>query len=358
MVIQQQPTMVASFDDIFKDDATAVTTEEITPQQEQVKEEEQPLVLDSPVQVQTQEEVVQKPAKTNFSTKIGTLIETGLVGNFEITVGDEKVFLSDLEINDEETYNELLSQIKEEQERTLKDKYISKDGLDETTQKLIEIKKAGGDITEVIKENVRAIDLLSSYKEILEIGEDREKEDLSISILAQELRNKGLEDEVVQVQIQAYINKGELEDRANNILNNHLSLHQQEIENKRLQEIERQNKEKEDFKTFKKTLNQKYKELGIPENTQRLLIDNATKLNEYQISNTDQLFFEARKDPEKFAKLNYFLNDPEGYEKWITGKKVTETKKTEILKSAITINTNKTKPYEKKSYGSLDDLFE
>ena len=360
MNTQQQPTMM-SFDDLFTE-GTGASVEEntLTPPQEPVE-----LIIDNPTPTPTPP-VVEEPlvpvSKTSYSNKIGTLLETGLVGNFEITVGDEKVFLSDLEINDEETFNELLSQIKTEQEKNLQSKYISKEGLDETTQKLIEIRKAGGDITDVIKENVRAIDLLTSYKEVLEVGDDKEKEDLSISILAQELRNKGLEDEIIQAQIQVYINKGELEDRASNVLNSHLSLHSQEIENKRVKETERQQQEKEDLKNYKKTLNQKYKDLGLPENTQKLLVDNATKMNQYNVSNTDELYFNLRaskeqKDIETFAKLNYFIHNPEEFEKWISGKKVTQAKTAEILKSTITINTNKIKPFDKSQAGSFDDLF-
>lgn len=359
MNTQQQPTMM-SFDDLFTEN-TGVSVEEntLTPQ------EPVELILDNPTPTPTPpvvEELIAPVSKTSYSNKIQTLLETGMIENFAITVDGQEVFLSDVEIHDEEVYNSLLSQIKEEKDKVIKTKYISKDGIDETTQKLIEIRKAGGDITEVIKENVRAIDLLTSYKEVLEVGDDKEKEDLAISILEQELKNKGLEDEAIDIQIKIYTNKGELEDRANNVLNNHLSLHSQEIENKRIKEVERQQQEKEDLKNYKKTLNQKYKDLGLPENTQKLLVENATKMNQYNVSNTDELYFNLRaskeqKDIETFAKLNYFIHNPEEFEKWISGKKVTQAKTAEILKSTITINTNKTKPFDKSQTGSFDDLF-
>lgn len=359
MIEQQQPRMIGTLDDLFSSDDNII---ENIPQQEQQpidQSQKEGITQDIPETLVEEVPII----KTNYSKKIENLIDTGFVENFAITFNGEEVYLSDIDIKDEEVFKNLLSQIKEEKDKKLKENYISKEGLDETTQKLIEIKKAGGDITEIVKENVKAIGLLKSYKEVLEVGDSVERENLSISIVAQELRNKGLEDEIIEAQVQVYINKGELEDRANNILNNHLSLHSQEIENKRLSEIDRQNKEKEDFKNFKKSLNTKYKELGIPESTLKVLVENATKINEFNISNTDELYFNLRasrepKDIETFAKLNYFIHNPKDFEKWISGKEVTEAKTREILKSTITINTSKIKPISQKSSGNLDDLFD
>ncbi len=357
---QQQPTML-SVDDLLSKMVAPTQAQEEKPKEEVLpeppKQEEVPTLEAEPKAKVQKEEVVK--TKSNYSNKIQTLLDTGFVDNFSITLDGEEVYLSDLEIEDEEVFNTILSQIKAEKDNKLKENYISKEGLDETTQKLIEIKKAGGDITEIIKKNVKAIDQLSDLKTVLDEGEDAEKEQLSIDILARDLKQKGLEDEVIEAQIRVYISKGELEDRATKVLDNHLSLHQQEIENKKQQELERIIKEKEESKTFRKNLSAKYKELTLPENISKVLIDNATKENALGITNTDDLYFQLRnskdpKDIEKFAKINYAINNLDAFEDWISGKKVTKAKAQEIYKSSIVVNTGKTKAVE--SRNSVDDI--
>ena len=74
---------------------------------------------------------------------------------------------------------------------------------------------------------------------------------------------------------------------------------------------------------------------------QKVLVDNATKLDEDKISNTDKLYFEAQKDPKLFAELNLFLNNREAFAKYLTSPAVTKAK-VEMAKSAFTINLNRT----------------
>lgn len=349
---QQQPTMVSA-DDLLSQMVGTLVQEEKTQEQPN-----QDLILPTPP-VTITPLVEEKPkeeekVKSNFSNKIQTLLDTGFVENFAVTVDGEEVFLSDLEINDEETYTTLLEQIKSEKETKLKENYISKDGLDETFLKVIDTRKAGGDVTEIFRENIQAIDQLSNLKTVLDEGDDKEKEQLSINILAQDLRQKGLEDEVIEAQLKVYINKGELEDRASAILNNHLALHQQEIENKKQQELERLAKDREEAKTFRKVFSQNVKDKKIPDNIAKVIIDNSTKQGDYGISKTDELYFNLQSDPDAFSELSFFLHNREEFKKWISGSEVTKAKVKEILKSSITINTGKTKAFESKN--NVDDI--
>jgi hypothetical protein len=356
MSTQQQPQQV-TLEDIFKEVTTPAS-------QEAPKEETEVVVLPAPpVQVveapkvenlETTEETSTKPSE--YSSKIKTFIEAGLLEDFEITVDGQEVFLSEVNIEDEDTYKTLLEQVRAEKEKQISEKYISKEGLDETTEKLIEIRKAGGSITEILKENVQAIETLQNLKVVLEEGEDKQKEQVAINILAQDLRQRGLSDKVINVQLNDFIESGVLESEAEKILNAHLDLHKQAIDQKRQEELDRINQEKEENKNFKKNLNQQYKGWSIPENIQKVLVENATKTDEYQMSNTDKLYLETKlKNPELFAKVNFFLNNPQEFEKWISGKKVLEAKK-DHARSSITINTSKTKSRTNLDTNNLDDI--
>lgn len=299
-----------------------------------------------------------QPKSTRYSEKIKNLIEDGFLEDVSITLDDKEVFISEIDIQDKDTYDSILESIKSEKKKQRDEKYISKEGLDETFLKIVETRKAGGNVNEIIKENVSAIDQLSNLRNTLDSAdvEDKDKEQLAINIVAQNLQQKGLSQKVIQAQIEDYIENGNLETEANIILDNHLELHGQAIEQKKQVELERVEKEKEDFKTFKKTISSTYKEFGLPDAMQKVLVENATKLDEYKISNTDKLYFEAQqKNPELYSKVNFLLNNPKEFEKWISGKSVTEAKK-EIIKSSIVINTNRKKESKSNSLNTLEDI--
>lgn len=308
--------------------------------------------------VETPEPVKPTVSVSDYSKQIKSFIEAGFLDDVSITVDDQEAFLSEIDIKDEETYKTILSSIKEEKDKLRNEKYISKEGLDETFLKVIETKKAGGDISEILRENVQAIDQLSSFKNALDSVdvEDKEKERLAINIVAQNLQQKGLSDKIINAQLEDYIESGTLETEANAILDNHLELHSQAIEQKKQVELQRAEKDKEDFKTFKKELTSKYKAENIPDNISKVLIENATKLDEYKISNTDKLYFEAQqKNPDLFAEVNYLLNNREEFKKWVSGKKSFDAKK-EIIKSSLVINTQRKKETNNRNGTSLEDI--
>lgn len=299
-----------------------------------------------------QEEPAPPTEQSDFSKRLKGLIEDGIIENFAINYNvdgeDQEVFIEDIEDLTEEGYQQILQGWKQAKDEDIKSKYISVDGLDETTKKLIEIKRAGGDISEIIEKNVTAIDQLTKLKDNID------NEQVQINIVAHSLQQKGLTNKVIQAQIKDLVDEGLLETEATTILDSHLSIHQSEIEKKRNEELQRIEKEKEDLKTLRKTLSSTYKEMNLPENLHKVLVDNATKLDQDKISNTDKLYFEAIKDPQRFAEINFFLNNPEEFKTFVSSKKVIKTK-TDSAKSLFTVNIGKTnKP--KTSSNSLEDV--
>ena len=298
------------------------------------------------------------PKSTRYSEKIKDLIEDGFLENISVTLEGEEIFLADADIKDKDTYETILEAVKAEKKKQREEKYISKEGLDETFLKIVETRKAGGNVNEIIQENVSAIDQLSNLKNTLDSVEiaDAEKEQLAINIVAQNLQQKGLSQKVIQAQIEDFIETGSLETEANTILDNHLELHGQAIEQKRQSEFQRLEKEKEDFKVFKKTISSKYKDFGIPETMQKVLVENATKLDDLKISNNDKLYFDIQQNnPDLYAEFGFFLNNPDAYREWVSGKKVTKAK-AEIYRPSLVINLNKKKEAPSRNGSSLEEI--
>ena len=353
---QQQPQVI-SLDDI-SEKLFGETQEVTTPTIAEQMVQELPTVETPPPPVN---EIATEELKTatRYSEKIKSLIEDGFLEDVSITLDDKEVFLSDIDIQDKDTYNTILENIKADKKKQREEKYISKEGLDETFLKVVEARKAGGNVNEIIQENISAIDQLSNLRNALDSVEveDKEKEQLAINIVAQNLQQKGLSQKVIQAQIEDYIDSGSLENEATSILDGHLQLHNQAIEQKTQLEFQRLEKEKEDFKVFKKTLSSKVKDFGIPDSMQRVIVENATKLDDLKISNTDKLYFDYQQnDPDTFSEIAFFLTNPKAFKEWFSGKKVTEAKK-EIIKSSIVINTNK-KRESKGSTTTLEEISE
>jgi hypothetical protein len=304
------------------------------------------------------EDITSVPKVSLYTNKIKSLIEDGFLEDVSISFDGKEAFLSEIDIQDKDAYNSILEGIKEDKKKKRDEKYISRDGIDETTEKLIEIRKAGGDITDLIKENVTAIDQLVNLKSALDgyDMEDRDKEQLAINILSQDLQQKKLSKKVIQAQIEDFIESGTLEREASEIIDSHLSQHKEAIEHKKQSQLKKAEAEKENQKVFKKTLSNTYKEYQLPDNIQKVLVENATKLDDLKISNTDKLYFNAQEaNPELYAKVNFLLNNPQEFEKWISGKKITEAKK-EIIKSSIVINSNKKRETRGNNFNTLEDI--
>lgn len=273
---------------------------------------------------------------TDYSRRLKTAISDGLIENFQINYNDQEAFLEDITDLTEEGYNEIISAYKAEKDKTLKEKYISTEDLDDQTKKLIEIRKAGGNISEIVKENITAIEQLTQLRENID------NVNVQANIVGKDLEQKGAELEVIQAQIQRLIERGELEDKANLILDSHLSIHNEAIEQKRQSELQRVEQENQDFKNLRKNLSTIYQEMNVPENIKKVLIDNATKADSDKITNMDKLYFETIKDPKRLAELNYFLNNPEEFKKQVSSKKVLESQ-VNTTKTLFTINTNNQK---------------
>lgn len=306
-----------------------------------VIENKEEVKIEQPVVSQKQEEAtppVQEAVKvfTDYSKKLKSLITEGFIENVAINYNDEEAYLEDISDLDEDSYNAIIKSYREEKEKELKSKYISTEKFDDQTKKLLEIKQAGGNISDIIRENVTAIEQIQQLKDNID------NENVQVNIVGKDLEQRGLDIELIRSQIQTLISRGELETKATEILESHLSIHNDAIEKKRMEELQRVEAEKESLKNQRKELTSIYKEYKLPESMQKILVDNATKLDNDKISNTDKLYFEAIKDPKKLAEINFFLNNPEEFKKFISSKQVLETK-LDSVKKHFSISINNTK---------------
>jgi len=314
------------------EDLPKVEIEEVKKEEEAPKEKEE-----------VKAEPQKRTPKTHYDSKLKSLIEDGLIEDFQVAVGEgenEKlVFLSELEKVDEDTYKYILSTYKETKKKEIDDNYISKEGIDELTESLIQLKKEGGDITSIIKEELQYVDVLQKMKSNID------DEQQQIDIVFHELKRKGLSDRVIQAQINDLTENFELEKTAVDILDGYIAGYNQSIEEKKKEQLDRISKDKEKEKQFKKEVSTFYKTAKIPDNIKNILLENTTKRDENGLTNTDKLYFDSINDPEKHAKIAFFLHNQEAFEKWISSSKVLQSE----IKSALPLMRINTKVIKKES---------
>jgi hypothetical protein len=325
------------------------TIQPAPPKVEEVVEEKETPTLKEEKQIVEEIEKQSNVVTSDYSKKLSSLIEDGLIEDFSIDLDGEEVYISDLKDLDKDGYQEILRAIKEEKDKELKTKYISADDIDEDTKKIIEIRKNGGDITQLIQQNLTTIDQLTQIKQSID------EEQTQINVVVHALKQQGVKPAVINAQIQALIDDGELETEANTILDGYLKVQRDIIEEKRQSQLQEIEKEKEEIKNTRKELSSYYKEMKLPESMVKTLVDNATKFDQDKITNTDKLYFEAIKDPKKLAEINLFLNNPDAFKKHISSKDVLKTK-LEGAKKALSVRLDKTKVVNYDTGSLVDDI--
>lgn len=261
-----------------------------------------------------------------YDSLVKEMIEDGdwIDGEIELEDGTA-VLLS--EINN--VTPDLFKQIKESQkaikEEEFKSKYISVEGLDDTTKKMIELKKAGGDITSLLQAEAQYVHPLK--------GLDLDSDDVQAYLVAQKYMSMGLDQDIVQMKIEKLKKDSQLDLEAKKIIdevNSNFDAHVESEKNKQL-ELKRQIDEEQ--KTFRKTISESFKNLGLEKETLiKNLIEKTAKFDDNGLTEADKLYFESKKNPELHAKIAFLLSDEESFNKFYTQKAKLETKKDDVRK--------------------------
>src|SRR5690606_32173206 len=182
--------------------------------------------------------------------------------------GEEKK-LSELESLDKEKF----LQIKEVQkgiiEEERKSKYIDTDGLDEETLKLIDIKRKGGDIKELLHYEAEMVHPLRDL--------DLENEKVQSWLLSEQYRSQGMSDDAIQTQIAADKKNFVLDEKSRRVIDNINNSYKALIDNKAKEQDRLVSEEMEKQKSLKKELSEQFKKFNLKDGTSRRFLDSITK---------------------------------------------------------------------------------
>jgi hypothetical protein len=235
-------------------------------------------------------------------------------------------------------------------EEELKSKYISKENLDENTLKIIELKKAGGDTRELFQIQAEIVNPLDT----LDLDDERVHEYLVRQKLS---ANPDLDQEDIDNKIAKMKTNFILDTEAKKIITEVNTNFGLAIEQKKKEHAEATERIIGDQKEFKKSMTQTFKELKLNDNLVKRLVEDTAKFDELGLTNVDKAFFEAKKNPQLFAKISYLILDEKGFNEF-QGVKIKNDVTKDTIKTIFKISPKITTTNIKEEEGDLKTYFE
>jgi len=301
-IIKEEPKVeseIKTVDDLF--DKKEETLTEESPKTEPIKKEEQ------------RQEEVQAPKGSDYSELVKSLVEKGDWEDYAIKITneqgeEEEVDILSLEHIDKELFLELKEAQEAEKKAELEKNYISKDGIDQYTEKLIEIAKQGGDLTQLIQTQASLIN------PVLKIKENRDEKSL-IDLVAFKMQNLGYENDYINQKITKLLKEGTLDEEADKVINEIETNYNNHLEATKLHLSQQREQVEKDRKDYRKTLSDKITAFNLKEHDKRKTLEVASKYDENGISEAEKLFYKIRQeDPERFLEVVMLLSDRDMYE--------------------------------------------
>lgn len=319
----------------------------------QTEEEEEEIKQNIPPQTPP---IQNQPNSYYYDNVVKDYIESGdwddMVVETEVDGETVEKPLSEIENIDKDTFHQIRSEIKKLKDEEFNEKYISVEGLDETTKKMVELKRKGGDISSLIQAEVKHVHPLK--------GLDLDDEKVHEGLLRQKLTYQGIDEDVIHQTIAKYKKDLVLDKKASEIIeeiNTNFDGYVEAESQRQLKEIEAT---KEKQKEFRKTMSETIKGLDIKEEKiVKSLLDSATKIDSEGLSQVDKAFFEAKQNPNLFAKITFLLTDEELYDKHM-GVKIKNKANLDTVKKVLSLKKRSTseKPKTIKKEKGLDAFFE
>lgn len=275
----------------------------------------------------------------NYKETLKSLSKLGVIAEIDDTsvfAGDdgEEVSFADLKIDDEETYNEYVKILHEEKQKQLLENKADLGGVSDLTRKIIEIDKAGGNISAVLEVKSQALDPISGL-DLLDV--DAQKKVVSHYL---QTRYADMSKDDIDELIKSYEDRGVLEEKATSYKASIESAVMEYAEKQKVAVEEQKKAFVEQFKGYKKSIKESVStKFQLKDDYVKKVVEYATTLDERNNPGLlNKKYAEMLKNPDEAAELIMFLYDKDEYLRQKTNKVVTEERRN-VFKKLTTKNT-------------------
>lgn len=309
-------------------------------------------VIETPAPIEENKPINEQPTISLYSNIVKEFLEEGDWEDVELELeeGQDPVKLSEIQNITPELFKEIKAIQKSMKEEDFNSKYISVDGLDETTRKMIELKKQGGDLTPLLQVEQQHVHPLKNL--------NLDDENVHEMLVRQKYNHQGIDPDLVDLKIQKLKDNLQLDLEAKKVIDE-INTNFDSIVQEKLEEQKKINTQiQEEQKKLRTTITKTYREFGLKDSLVKNLVDNATKWDENGLTEVDKIYFAAKDNPELFAEVVFLLSDKEGYNQY-KGVKIQNKVNTDTIRKIHRINpsVSTVKP-QIKNQNPVEEFFE
>lgn len=260
-----------------------------------------------------------------FKDSILRLVKLGLIApvdeetEFEVDDNGTVVKFKDLDLNSEDDFTAMVEDLFKKKKEELLAGKEDLTGVSELTKKIIEIDKAGGNITSVLEASKKILNPISD----LDISKPEDQKVMIAHYLS--LRYPDMTDDEINDYVQLQESRGTLATKAEESKKSITDAFDRYTEQERLK-AEKENSEKiEKAKEYRKNLKNSLGVFQLKDEYAKKVIDFATKLNDKGNNIINDKYLQMIKDPEQAADLVLFLYDKDEYIRQKTNDAVKQT---------------------------------
>lgn len=274
---------------------------------------------------------VQTTPSLNYKDIVAEFIADGDWTDAEIEMeeGQEPVAISDLAEITPELFRQLKAAQKQLKEEQLNTDYVSVKGLDDTTRRMLEIKRAGGDITELLKVEAQHVHPLQ--------GLDLDSEQIQENLVRQRLRHQGIDADIIDFKIKKLKDSLTLDLEAKKVIDEVNNNFNGLVKQKEEEAKEYNTKLQEEQKVFKKSMTDTFRKFELKDSLVKNLVENTSKYDENGLTDADKMFFSAKENPELFAEVVFLLSNKQAYDEY-KGVKIKNEVKKDTIKTILKLN--------------------
>ena len=275
------------------------------------------------------ETVVETPKNNFYSDLVKEYLEEGEWKDLELVLkeGEEPVALSDLKDITPEVFRQVRAAQKQMKEEEINSDYISVKGLDETKKKMIELAKAGGDVRELVQVET---DFVHPLKD-LNLDDEKVQEAIVRQKLATQMPAKYIEAEIKDLKDNLL-----LDVEAKKVVDEVNTNFDKLVETKKSEQLAQIQSIKDEQKEFRKKMTETFRSLELKDTLVKDLTDKTSKFDENGIAEVDKMYFQAKENPEFFAKVAFLLSDEKAFNEF-QGVKIKNNVTKEAIKTILKI---------------------
>lgn len=238
------------------------------------------------------------------------------------------VKFKDVDIQNEEDYMSLVETLFEKKKEELLQGKEDLSGISDLTKKIIEIDKAGGNVSNVLNMKRQALDPIADL--------DLEKVDDQKLMVAHylSLKYKDMTDDEIKDYVDLYESKGTLSSKAEACKKEIKEAMDKYMETQKQDIADQKARQEEADKKYRKDIKEKLGAFQLKDEYAKKIVDFAGRRNDKNQVPIIGKINDALKDPEQAAELALFLFDKEEYIRQKTNKAVKETVKVNFKRIA------------------------